>query len=69
MNSSGVLLVLAGSWVIVQVIGGDAQGRLGVGSDWSHKTSGQQADPVPIPGSPMPVSTSATSRVGVGTWA
>lgn len=69
MNSSGVLLVLAGAWVIVQVIGGDALDRLGVASDWSHQTGMPRATPVPLPGSAFPVSTSSQDRVGVGTWA
>ena len=70
MNASGVLLALTGAWVIVQVIGGGALERLGVGGDWSDKASGSPsaADPVTVPGTSTLVSTSAVSKVGVGTW-
>lgn len=30
MNSAGTLLIVAGVWVLFQVLGGDALGRLGV---------------------------------------
>lgn len=30
MNAGGVLLVVAGAWVLCQVLGGDALGRLGI---------------------------------------
>lgn len=33
MNASGLLLVLAGVWVLTQVLGGNALGRLGVAGD------------------------------------
>lgn len=30
MNASGIVLVIAGIWVLAQVLGGDALGRLGI---------------------------------------
>jgi hypothetical protein len=33
VNASGALLVLAGAWVLCQVLGGDALGRLGLKGD------------------------------------
>lgn len=30
MNAAGTLLIVAGVWVLFQVLGGDALGRLGV---------------------------------------
>ncbi|WP_281368997.1 hypothetical protein [Phytohabitans rumicis] len=33
MNASGALLVVAGVWVLCQVLGGAALGRLGIAGD------------------------------------
>ena len=30
MSAGGILLIVAGAWVLCQVLGGDALGRLGV---------------------------------------
>ena len=30
MNTSGVVLIIAGAWVLCQVLGGNALGRLGI---------------------------------------
>lgn len=33
MNASGIVLVIAGAWVLCQVFGGRALGRLGIAGD------------------------------------
>lgn len=66
MNSSGVLLVLAGVWVVAQVLGGDALNRVGIGSDMS--VDGPTG--IKIKGGPIQpsVDRSAAATVGRGSW-
>lgn len=58
MNASGALLVLAGAWVLFQVLGGNALGRLGVtGGETKPGTteSGPKImAPGPLQGVPVP---------------
>lgn len=45
MRSGGVLLVLAGVWVLCQVLGGDALDRLGIIGQGSTSTDASKAFP------------------------
>lgn len=67
MNSSGVLLVIAGAWVVVQVTGGNALARLGVGADLSTSKAAPKVTAPQINKSST-VDRSARATVGEGTW-
>lgn len=41
MNASGVVLVIAGAWVLCQVLGGNALGRLGITGQQTTQQPGQ----------------------------
>lgn len=47
MNAGGVVLVLAGVWVLCQVLGGDALGRLGLTGKTSDTAPGSEFPNVP----------------------
>lgn len=68
MNSSGIVLVLAGVWVCTQILGGEALARLGVGNDISAQAGTTGGSTSATPGMTI-VDRSATATVGGGTWA
>lgn len=70
MNPSGVLLVIAGTWIATQVIAGHALDRLGIGPGLnSSKGQPSAAATPPATKGFGVVDRSSQSTVGTGSWA
>lgn len=49
MNTSGVLVLIAGAWVLCQVLGGGALGRLGIIPIGDPAAGGRLGDGIDVP--------------------
>lgn len=65
VKPSGLLLIIAGVWVLTQVLGGDALGRLGITSPTSGGLPPNASTPVgPIAGEAAAAAAAAAARAG-----